>query len=87
MLGRSITDTTLYQPAQVVNGAARPPLPVAAAEDRRIAPEALAAAQAYSDALSGVGLAVWRGDALEHEAYRPDAGLNPRWLCFSLNTT
>ncbi len=87
MLGRSIADLGLYQPTQLVDGEACHLLRVAAANERRIAPKALAAAQAYSDACAGIGLAVWREGAMEHEAYRPGAGPHTRTESFSLNKT
>lgn len=61
---------TDYAPMAAVHGAAdAPPLPLAPAAKRSIAPEALDKASAYAAASNARAFLVWRDGALQHAAY------------------
>lgn len=86
-LGRAgVLKVDAYRPLQAVPGA-RPERRLRRAPAGRVsvAAESLAAAQAYSDARSGVCLAVWQGGFLQYEHCR--SGVSPRDLTetFSMN--
>ncbi len=78
-------DLPTYAPMEAVPGAARVrPLPMAAPERRGIAPDALAAAQAYAARNNSSVLLVWRDGALEAADYfgatTPETLINARSL-------
>jgi CubicO group peptidase (beta-lactamase class C family) len=59
-----------YDPVEAIAGARSvTPLPLKAASDRDIEPEALAAARAYAEKMNSNALLVWLDDGLELEAY------------------
>ncbi|MEL7028142.1 MAG: serine hydrolase, partial [Pseudomonadota bacterium] len=79
-----VTDVDWYRPLERVEGASdTPPLPRAQAGS--ISTEALAAAQAYSDEMDGIGLIVFHDGAIQHETYSDDFGPGRRSATFSMH--
>jgi len=73
------------QPQEAVPGVIAAALPMAAAED--IAPEGLAAAEAYATATESVALLVWHRGALRYEKYWPGFGPETRTNPNSMHKT
>jgi CubicO group peptidase (beta-lactamase class C family) len=81
-----VTELDGYSPIEVVAGApGTHPLTVAAAGDTRVPPQALATAQAYSDAHAGHALIVWQGGKLRYERYGEGISQSTRFETFSMH--
>ena len=80
----AVENEAAYTPAETVRGRERP---LARAKDARIAPEALASAQAYADANASFALIVLRDGKIVHEHYAPGFTAANRFSPASMHKT